>query len=92
MPTSLKFPDRFFRIHHDKMKELYERVGRRQFAFLTRETHSSVWSNSVTQWIIDIRIVETDKGVHIVPRSLKDVELAEKWEKIFVGCLDNEFM
>lgn len=92
MPQPLKFPDRFFAVHKQKMKELAGRYGPGAVvAFVLHEDYAHFFGDD-QKYIVHIKTVESEKGTHIVPMTALDVKTAEDWEARYRKVPDDELV
>lgn len=91
MPTSsLKFPDRFFEVHKERMAEAARKYSSGTiFSFILKEN----WDHSFGDgyfYVVNVKIVQTERGTHMVPASANEVKIAEQWEQRYKGVPDDE--
>lgn len=87
---SLKFPARFFEVHKDRMREGAGKYSPGTiYSFILKESWDFTMSSD-RGYKVDVQIVETDRGTHMVPLSKQDVTTAELWEERYRGIPDSE--
>lgn len=89
--AELKWPDRFFRIHKEAMREGVNKYDDGMiFAFRCRESWDEMWQSEYV-YMVRVKIKRSDKSYHMIPLTIEDVKTAEAWERKNAKVGDDEF-
>lgn len=89
----LKFPDRFFSVHYNRMLAIVDQSpGSTKFGIMTRENYDDWFNQTVPRFVVNFIVVHKDGNRHVVPAKPEDVETAEKWEQRYSKVDDDEFV
>lgn len=92
MALPLKWPERFFELHRKRMGELVRQYPDRNHLQMKLRESWDFHFNSQVSYMVNFRVVESQKGTHIVPLSQLDVDTAQQWCDRYLVVGEDEFI